>query len=174
MRKLKTLTQQDGEEIRQYAIRVRDELKKIRGHEPRDQEWRDEVMVGALDATAMELDRVTNQMPGDTGFWDVIKAVEYWERQNAALLNQGDPHSAIRRSSAQGAAVLLADSASPGKDPSSVHGAPRGTRRGHLHAGTSLCSMLWALTREKSRRCYRAKACSFPGRWETGHAPGVL
>ena len=120
LRKLKTLTQKDGEEIRQYAIRVRDELKKLRGRDPRDQEWRDEVMVGALDATAMELDRVANQMPERADFWDVIKKVEYWERQNAALLNQADPHSAIRRSSAQGAAVLLADSASPGKDPSAI------------------------------------------------------
>ena len=120
LRKLKTLTKRDGEEIRQYAIRVRDELKKLRGRDPRDQEWRDEVMVGALDATAMELDRVANQMPERADFWDVIKKVEYWERQNAALLNQADPHSAIRRSSAQGAAVLLADSASPGKDPSAI------------------------------------------------------
>ena len=78
LRKLKTLTQKDGEEIRQYAIRVGDELKKLRGRDPRDQEWRDEVMVGALDATAMELDRVANQMPGRADFWDVIKKVEYW------------------------------------------------------------------------------------------------
>ena len=84
-------------------------------------------MVGALDATAMELDRVANQMPEDTDFWDVIKAVEYWERQNAALLNQADPHSAIRRSSAQGATVLVGNVASPGKiHRSSAHGAPRG------------------------------------------------
>ena len=30
----------------------------------------DEVMVGALDATAMELDRVANQMPERADFWD--------------------------------------------------------------------------------------------------------
>ena len=134
LRKLKTLTQQDGEEIRQYAIRVRDELKKIRRREPRDSEWRDEVMVGALDATAMELDRVANQMSGDTDFWDVIKAVEYWERQNAALLNQGDPHSAIRRSS-QGASVLLGDPAAVGKDPSVI--CTWCSQRGH----TEVCCM---------------------------------
>ena len=45
LRRLKTLTQQDGEEIRQFAIRVRDELKKVRGREPRDPEWREGVMV---------------------------------------------------------------------------------------------------------------------------------
>src|SRR5690606_1903000 len=66
-------------------------------------------MVGALDATAMELDRVANQALPRASFWDVIKAVEFWERQHVALLNQGDPSSAIRRSSAQGAAVLLGD-----------------------------------------------------------------
>ena len=58
--------QQDGEEIRQFAIRVRDELKEVRGREPRAPEWREGVMVGALDATAMELDRVANQMPRKT------------------------------------------------------------------------------------------------------------
>ena len=130
LRRLKTLTQQDGEEIRQFAIRVRDELKKVRGREPRDPEWREGVMVGALDATAMELDRVANQMPEDTDFWDVIKAVEYWERQNAALLNQADPHSAIRRSSAQGATVLVGNVASPGKDPSIV--CTWCSQRGHM------------------------------------------
>ena len=105
LRKLKSLTQKDGEQIRQFAIRVRDELQRIRGKEPTDQEWRDGVMVGALDATAMELDRVANQSPGKPDFWEVIQAVEFWERQHAALLNQGDPMSAIRRSSA-GATVL--------------------------------------------------------------------
>ena len=128
LRRLKTLTQ-DGEEIRQFAIRVRDELKKVGGREPRDPEWREGVMVGALDATAMELDRVANQMPEDTDFWDVIKAVEYWERQNAALLNQADPHS-IRRSSAQGVAVLVGNVASPGKDPSIV--CTWCSQRGHM------------------------------------------
>ena len=87
-------------------------------------------MVGALDATAMELDRVANQMPEDTDFWDVIKAVEYWERQNAALLNQANPYSEIRRSSAQGATVLVGNVASPGKDPSIV--CTWCSQRGHM------------------------------------------
>ena len=91
LRKLKSLTQKDGEQIRQFNIRVRDELQRIRGKESTDQERRDGVMVGALDATAMELDRVANQSPGKPDFWEVIKAVEFWERQHAALLNQGDP-----------------------------------------------------------------------------------
>ena len=34
-------------------------------------------MVGALDATAMELDRVANQSPGNPDFWEVTKAVEF-------------------------------------------------------------------------------------------------
>ena len=88
LRKLKSLTQQP---VRKFAIRVRHGLKRIRGREPTDQEWRDEVTVGALDATAMELDRIANQTPGNPSFWEVIKAVEFWERQHAALLNQGDP-----------------------------------------------------------------------------------
>ena len=126
LRKLKSLTQKAGEQIRQFAIRVRDELQRIRGKEPTDQEWRDGVMVGALDATAMELDRVANQSPGKPDFWEVIKAVEFWERQHAALLNQGDPMSAIRRSSA-GAAVLFGDPGVAGKDPSSsALGVPKG------------------------------------------------
>ena len=79
-RKLKSLTQKDGEQIRQFVIRVGDELQRIRGKEPTDQEWRDGVMVGALDATAMELDRVANQSPGKPDLWEVIKAVEFWER----------------------------------------------------------------------------------------------
>ena len=69
LRKLKSLTHNDGEQIRQFAIRVRDELQRIRGKEPTDHEWRDGVMVGALDATAMELDRVANQSPGKPDFW---------------------------------------------------------------------------------------------------------
>ena len=69
LRKLKSLTQKDGEQIRQFAIRVRDELQRIRGKEPTDQEWRDGVMVGALDATAMELNRVANQSPGSLTSW---------------------------------------------------------------------------------------------------------
>ena len=44
--------------------------------------------MGALDATAMELDRIANQTPGNPSFWEVIKAVEFWERHHAALLNQ--------------------------------------------------------------------------------------
>ena len=47
LRKLKSLTQQDGEPVRKFAIRVRDGLKRIRGREPTDQEWRDEVTAGA-------------------------------------------------------------------------------------------------------------------------------
>ena len=61
LRRLRTRTQTEGESIRQFAIRVRDLLQRIRGKEPRDQEWKDEVMVGAHDATAMELDRLANQ-----------------------------------------------------------------------------------------------------------------
>ena len=49
LRKLKLLTQNDGEQIRQSAIRVQDELKQLHGKEPTDQEWRDKVIVGALD-----------------------------------------------------------------------------------------------------------------------------
>ena len=83
-------------------------------------------MVGALDATAMELDRVANQMPERADFWDVIKKVEYWERQNAALLNQADPHSAIRRSSAQGQQSFLRIRRRLGRIPQpSAHGAPK-------------------------------------------------
>ena len=77
-------------------------------------------MVGALDATAMELEKVAYQTPGNLGFWEVIKAVEFWERQNAARLNKGDPTSAIRRSSAQGATVLLGDPHVAGKEPTIV------------------------------------------------------
>ena len=117
LRKLKSLTQQDGEPVRKFAIRVRDGLKRIRGREPTDQEWRDEVTVGALDATAMELDRIANQTPGNPSFWEVIKAVEFWERQHAALLNQGDPSSAIRRSTALGATVLFGEPSATGKRP---------------------------------------------------------
>ena len=131
LRKLKSLTQKDGEQIRQFAIRVRDELQRIHGKDPSDQEWRDKVMVGALDATAMELDRIANQMPGNPGFWEVIKAVEFWERQHAALLNQGDPLSAIRRSSA-GAAVLLGDPGVAGKEPTVV--CTWCSQRGHLES----------------------------------------
>ena len=120
LRKLKSLTQQDGEPVRKFAIRVRDELKRIRGREPTPQEWRDEVMVGALDATAMELDRIANQTPGNPSFWEVIKAVEFWERQHAALLNQGDPASAIRRSSSLGATVLFGDPNAARKGPAPV------------------------------------------------------
>ena len=73
--------------------------------------------VGALDAPAMELDRIANQTPGNPSFWEAIKAVEFWERQHAALLNQGDPSSAIRRSTALGATVLFGDPSAIGKRP---------------------------------------------------------
>ena len=73
--------------------------------------------MGALDATAMELDRIANQTPGNPSFWEVIKAVEFWERQHAALLNQGDPSSTIRRSTALGATVLFGDPSAIGKRP---------------------------------------------------------
>ena len=43
LRKLKSLTQNDGEQIRQFAIRVWDQLKRFQGKEPTDQEWRDRV-----------------------------------------------------------------------------------------------------------------------------------
>ena len=88
LRKLKSLTQNDGEQIRQFAIRVRDKLKQLHGKEPTDQEWRGKVMVGALDATAMELERIAYQTSGNPSFWEVIRAVEFWERQNATRLNK--------------------------------------------------------------------------------------
>ena len=81
LRKLKLLTQNDGEQIRQFAIRVWDQLKRSQGKEPTDQEWMDRVMVGALDATAVELERIAYQTSGNPGFWEVIKAVEFWERE---------------------------------------------------------------------------------------------
>ena len=130
LRKLKSLTQNDGEQIRQFAIRVWDELKQLHGKEPTDQEWRDKVMVGALDATAMELEKIAYQTPGNPGFWEVIKVVEFWERQNAARLNKGDPTSAIRRSSAQGATVLLGDPHVAGREPTVV--CTWCSQRGHI------------------------------------------
>ena len=89
---------------------------------------------------AMELDRVANQSPGSPDFWEVIKAVEFWERQHAALLNQGDPMSAIRRSSA-GAAVLLGDPGVAGKEPSVV--CTWCSQRGHLE-NTCIRDPRWA------------------------------
>ena len=91
LRRLRTLTQIEGESIRQFAIRVRDLLQRIRGKEPTDEERKDEVIVGAHNATAVELDRVANQTPGIRDFWEVIRLAEFWERQHAVLLNQGDP-----------------------------------------------------------------------------------
>ena len=116
LRKLKSLTQNDGEQSRQFAIRVWDQLKRFQGKEPTDQEWRDRVMVGALDATAVELERIAYQTSGNPSFWEVIRAVEFWERQNAARLNKGDPTSAIRPSSAQEATVLLGDPYGAGQE----------------------------------------------------------
>ena len=156
LRRLKTLTQQDGEEISQFAIRVREELKKVRGREPRDPEWRE---------------GVANQMPEDTDFWDAIKAVEYWERQNAALLNQADPHSAIRRSSAQGATVLVGNVASPGKDPSIV--CTWCSQRGHMEVECMReprCAICFG---DHPERTPDAAARPFSGGGEKGHAGGV-
>ena len=92
LRKLKSLTQNDGEQIRQFAIRVWDQLQRFQGKEPTNQEWRDRVMVGALDATAVELERIAYHTSGNPSFWEVIRAVEFWERQNAARLNKGRPY----------------------------------------------------------------------------------
>lgn len=157
LRRLKTLTQKDGEPIRQFAIRVRDELQKVRGRDPLEQEWKDEVMVGALDATAMELDRVANQMPGGRSFWEVIRAVEFWERQHAALLNQGDPSSAIRRSSAKGATVLFGEPKIASREPAVV--CTWCSQRGHLES-----------TCQREPRCARC----FGGHPERNHDAVVM
>ena len=120
LRRLRMLTQNEDEPIRQFAIRVRDLLQRIRGKEPTDQEWKDEVMVGAHDATAMELDRLANQTPEVRDFWEVIRLAEFWERQQAALLIQIDPSSASDRSPSKGAAVLLPEPTMPTKEPTVV------------------------------------------------------
>ena len=120
LRRLRTLTQIKGESIRQFAIRVRDLLQRIRGKEPTDEEWKDEVIVGAHNATAVELDRVANQTPGIRDFWEVIRLAEFWERQHAVLLNQGDPSSALGRSPSKGAAVHLEEPTIPREEPTVV------------------------------------------------------
>ena len=132
LRRLRMLTQNEGEPIRQFAIRVRDLLQRIRGKEPTDQEWKDEVMVGAHDATAMELDRVANQTPGIRNFWEVIRLAEFWERQQAVLLNQSSPSSALDQSSSKGAAVLLGEPTTPTKEPTVV--CTWCSQQGHLEA----------------------------------------
>ena len=105
-------------------------------------------MVGALDATAMEPERIAYQTPGNPGFWDVIKAVESWERQHAAPPNQGDPTSAIRRSSAQGATVLLGDPHVAGREPTVV--CTWCSHRGRLRQGAALREMFRSSPREES------------------------
>lgn len=132
LRRLKTLQQKDGEPIREFAIRVRDELQRVRGRPPSDQEWRDEVMVGALDATALELERVASQAPDSPSFWDIIRAVEFWERQHAALLNQGDPSAAIHRSPHKGASVLLGNPRGVSREPDVT--CTWCSQRGHLES----------------------------------------
>ena len=130
LRRLRTLTQIEGESIRQFAIRVRDLLQRIRGKEPTDEEWKDEVIVGAHNATAVELDRVANQTPGIRDFWEVIRLAEFWERQHAVLLNQGDPSSALDRSPSKGASVLLEEPTIPREEPTVV--CTWCSQRGHL------------------------------------------
>ena len=62
----------------------------------------------------------------------MIRAVEFWERQNAARLNKGDPTSAIRPSSAQGATVLLGDPHGAGQESTVV--CTWCSQRGHLES----------------------------------------
>ena len=108
LRRLKRLSQKDGEPIRQFAIRARDEWIDVHDREPTEEEWRNSVMTGARNATALELDKVARNRPGT--FWEVIDTVELWERQNAALLNIKDADSPIHMAAAKGASVLLSQS----------------------------------------------------------------
>ena len=132
IRKLKALVQKDGEPIRQFAIRVQNELRKARGQDPSEQEWKEQVIGGAAESTGMELDRICNQTLGITSFWDVIKIAEHWERQHAAHLHQGDPVSAIRRPSPGGAAVLLGEARAVEKESMIV--CTWCSQRGHLES----------------------------------------
>lgn len=132
LKRLHRLTQKDGEPIRQYALRMRVELERAHGRKPTEQEWRDQVMLGSHEATSFELDKVANQMPGTPDFWEVIKAVEFWERQNAALLNHKDPTSAIQQPDAKGASVLLGNVKAPGQEPLII--CTWCSQRGHLES----------------------------------------
>ena len=106
MRRLRSLSQKEGEPIRQFAIRTRNELRKAKGREPSEDEWREHVMGGAITATGMELDRIYNQNLVEPSLWDAIAMVEHWERQQAAQLHHPDPVRTTQ-SSDSGTEVLL-------------------------------------------------------------------
>ena len=99
-------------------------------------------MVGALGATAMKLDRVANQMPEDTDFWDVIKAVEYWERQNASLRN-----SSVL--SSRGDSPSWKRSITRERSIDRLHMVlPKGPHGSRMHERTPMCDLFWRPPRE--------------------------
>ena len=88
-KKAQRIRQREGEGIRSFAIRASTELHKIWGRPPSSEEWKQAVMMGAHEATVLEMDRVESSNGGGD-LWKTITAAEYWERQNKALLSLPD------------------------------------------------------------------------------------
>ena len=83
-------------------------MRKAKGREPSEDEWKEHVMGGAITATGMELDRICNHSVVEPSFWEAITMVEHWERQQAAQLHHPDPVRTTQPS-ASGAGVLLTE-----------------------------------------------------------------
>ena len=88
-KKAQRIRQKEGEGIRSFAIRASTELQKIWGKTPSKEEWKEAVMMGAHEATVLEMDRVESSR-GESDLWKLITAAEYWEQENEALLSLPD------------------------------------------------------------------------------------
>ena len=88
-KKAQMVRQREGEGIRSFAIRASTELQKIWGKTPSKEEWKEAVMMGAHEATVLEMDRVESSNGGGD-LWKTITAAEYWERQNKGPLSLPD------------------------------------------------------------------------------------
>ena len=83
------IKQREGEGVRAFAIRTTAELQAIYGRSPTEEEWKRAVMMGAREATALEMDKVESTT-GETDLWRLIEVAEIHERQNQALLSLPD------------------------------------------------------------------------------------
>jgi hypothetical protein len=57
-KRTQSIKQREGEGIRDFALRVTTELQKVYGRSPEEKEWRRVVMMGAREATFLEMDNL--------------------------------------------------------------------------------------------------------------------
>src|SRR5690606_1902999 len=140
--------------VRQFAIRVRDEMQRIRGKEPTNQEWRDEVMHGGRSRRYSYGTRPSGQ--SSTSQSKLLGCDKSCRVLGASARGTPEP----RRSLLSHPPIVSTRGCSPPWRSKNFYKGigcclhmvlSEGTPREHMCQGTQVCQMLWCSPRKESR-----------------------